>query len=87
MTATTHIAGIDVTVGHQLRQRCAWCGTVLLDYDLTRIAVLDGDDPRPGTWAVGALVHSDGHAAWSDAKAVDMLPDDACARAHPELTA
>lgn len=26
-------------MGDQLRQRCSWCGAVLLDYDLSRTAV------------------------------------------------
>lgn len=76
----THIAGVAVQVGTRLRQRCSWCPAVLVDYDLTRVAVPAGQDLRPGTWEVGGLVRVDGgvsllveHEDGAD------LPDDACA--------
>ncbi|MGI5223545.1 hypothetical protein [Actinoallomurus sp. CA-142502] len=82
-----HIAGPDITVGAQLRQRCAWCGAVLLDYDLTRIAVPEGDDPRPGTWPVGALVEVAGNASWErDHVDGDPLPANACGQIDHEVT-
>lgn len=82
-----HIAGPDITVGHQLRQRCAWCGAVLHDYDCTRIAVLEGDDPRPGTWPVGALVEVDGNAVWiRDHVDGDPLPANACGQIDHTVT-
>jgi len=34
-----HIAGFPVRVGRFFRQRCAWCGAVLIDYDLDRTMV------------------------------------------------
>jgi len=30
---TVHIAGLDVTASDHLRQRCAWCGLLLVDQD------------------------------------------------------
>ena len=67
---TTHIAAQHVTVNDRyLRQRCAWCGATLIEYDLHGVAVPEGQDPTPATWPVGALVTVDG----------DRLPDDACA--------
>jgi hypothetical protein len=58
-----HIAGVDLNVhGRYVRQRCSWCGALLLDYDLARISrVLEpGEDPaapwQPATFAVGAQV-------------------------------
>jgi hypothetical protein len=79
--ALVHIAGVDVTVGTMLRQRCAWCGAILIDIRLDRIQVPIGQDPRPATWPIGALVlvdqnlstvveHEDGAA----------LPLNACTR-------
>ena len=83
--AETHIASIDVTVdGRYLRQRCAWCGAVLLDYDLALIAVPEGQDPTPGTWPAGALVRTDG--AVSSVVEAEVMPDDACARIDPAIT-
>lgn len=61
MTAITHFAGLKVQVGTRLRQRCAWCGAVLCDYDLNRIAVLEGQDPMPAMWPPEALVRVDGN--------------------------
>lgn len=81
--SVTHIAGPDITIsgeyGEYLRQRCGWCGAVLLEYDLTRVAVPAGTDPRPATWPANSLVTIDGHAAIAMGN-VDRLPDDACAR-------
>lgn len=87
MTSVIHIAGPDITVGPLLRQRCGWCGAVLVDYDLTRIAVPTGQDPRPGIWSVGALVEVDGSASWV-VPHVDgeQLPANACAQLDPEVT-
>jgi len=70
MSAVTHIAGLNITVQDRyLRQRCAWCGVVLLDYDLANIQV---------SIVPGGVSFS--HEAGA------LLPDDACALAHPELT-
>lgn len=82
-----HIAGPDITVGTQLRQRCAWCGAVLLDYDLTRIAIPVGQDPAPAMWPVGELIEIDG----PQSRVVphidgDQLPDGSCAELDPEVT-
>lgn len=45
---TIHIAGLDVLVGAQMRQRCAWCGEILEDRDLAaeRVIVHAPDDTR-----------------------------------------
>jgi hypothetical protein len=82
----THIAGVDVMIGgRRLRQRCAWCGAVLLDYDLTRVAML-GDDPEPpATWPPGRLVRVDGPMS-TTLEEEEELPDDACASVHDEVT-
>lgn len=87
MSAIVHIAGNDVQVGPYLRQRCAWCGAVLVDYDLTLVAVPEGQDPRPATWPVGGLVEVDGHVSSTvpheDGK---QLPENACAQLDPAVT-
>lgn len=87
MTAVIHIAGPGVQVGQHLRQRCGWCGAVLIECALDRIAVPVGQDPRPGTWGVGALVAVDGPASWVVEHADgDPLPDGACAMLDPAVT-
>ncbi len=37
-TTITHVAGIMLGFGSLRRQRCGWCGALLIDEDLTRIA-------------------------------------------------
>lgn len=85
--AITHIAGLDVQVGPFLRQQCAWCGAVLGDYDLTCVAVMEGQNPRPATWEVGVLVAIDGGASWVvDHENGADLPTNACALLDPAVT-
>lgn len=76
--SVTHIAAPHITINDRyLRQRCGWCGDVLVEYDLARTAVPTGTPPLPATWETGALVTVDGHASWTTE--ADRLPDDACA--------
>jgi hypothetical protein len=83
-----HIAGYDLQVGNQLRQRCAWCGATLVDYDLERTAVWPADaNPRPSTWPVGSLVAIDGIASYTvEHTDGDPLPDGCCGKLDPEVT-
>lgn len=92
VTALTHIAGLVITVGGRyMRQRCSWCGAVLVDYDLSLIAVPIGQDPTPPHWELGALVRIDGGLSCiipptAGEHGVEDLPDDSCARLDPEVT-
>lgn len=86
-----HIAGVDVQVGHQVRQRCSWCGAVLLDYDLATIAQplnADGSLPAPpAMWGVGALVSVDDGCSYVVAHTDGApLPEGACAQLPHEVT-
>ena len=51
-----HIAGFPVRVGSKRRQRCAWCEAILIDDDVSRIAVPEGQSPEPRFWPEGELV-------------------------------
>lgn len=85
MSGVIHIAGVHVQIGERLCQRCAWCGTLLIDYDLSRIAVPVGQDPMPGIWPHGELVLVDGGMSASvEHKDGDPLPDGACGKIDPE---
>lgn len=87
MSGITHIAGLRIETGRGLvRQRCAWCGAVLVDEDLTRVA-FEADDPDKtiATWQPGAQVHVDGDASWVHAEEA-QLPDDSCAVLDPDVT-
>jgi len=77
----THIAAQAITIDDRLiRQRCGWCGELLLDYDLARLAVPIGQDPMPATWPPGAQVVVNGHASWTWEDSDDKLAPDSCAR-------
>lgn len=83
-----HIVGPHITIGPYLRQRCAWCGATLLDYNLDRIAVPVGQDPRPATWPVGGLLGVEGVASWVvEHEDGALLPEGCCALLDPAVTA
>lgn len=83
----THIAGLNVHLGTLMRQRCAWCGAILGDYDLGRIMVPEGQNPMPPSWLAGDLVVLDGAGAWTiPHEDGALLPDNACARLDPAVT-
>lgn len=90
----THIAGVDVTIGgRRARQRCAWCGAVLLDYDLANVAVQvePGEKPKPpAMFEATRLVRFTGRGAGASLLEVldeaDELPDDACGKVDDEVT-
>jgi hypothetical protein len=88
VTTITHFAGLKVQVGTRLRQRCAWCGAMLADYDLQRIAVPLGQDPTPGMWAPEELVRVEGNAYFAvEHKDGDDVPADSCAMLDDAVTA
>jgi hypothetical protein len=87
MTAVIHIAGPEIQVGQHLRQRCAWCGAVLLDYALDRVAVPIGQDPRLATWPVYELVAVDGPGSYVVGHEDGAeLPEGACGKLDPAAT-
>lgn len=83
-----HIAGTEVTVGWHLRQRCAWCGATLIDVDLERVCVPEGQDAGYATWPAGVLVETGScyqRVVTHDAEN-DKLPDGCCALLDPTVT-
>lgn len=64
MAAVIHIAGFPVRVGGHKRQRCAWCGVLLVDSIDDQLACTP--PPPPGErvelahWQPNALVRVDG---------------------------
>jgi len=87
-TAVVHIAGPKLQVGTQLRQRCGWCGALLLDYALDRVAVPIGTDPAPATWPAGELIAVDGSASYVvPHEDGEPLPEGACGKLDPAATA
>lgn len=85
----THIAGGALVIcGRYMRQRCEWCGIILIEYDLKRTAVhpptLSEPPALPAHWPPGKLVRVDKHisAVIEDPAVIDeevQLPPDCCA--------
>jgi hypothetical protein len=88
MTAVVHIAGIPLMVGPWQRQRCGWCGAVLLDNDVRGVCTCDdGAVALPPTWEPGALVAVDGAASYVVAHVDgEDLPAGACGALDPSVT-
>lgn len=88
MGTVVHFAGPDIRINNLLRQRCAWCGLALIDYDLDLVAVPDGHDGSPSTWPIGGLVAVDGPASWTvEHDAADPLPDKTCSLVEVAMSA
>lgn len=84
--SVTHVAGLPVTMhGIHVRQRCAWCGAIIEDQDLTRMAAPIGQQSSAfPTWEVGVMVRIDG-GCYSTVDG-DKMPEDACGMLPPEIT-
>jgi len=61
--AVAHLAGPCITAqGRFRRQRCSWCGTALIEDDLTLMAFAPGCSTEPMQWEPGSWVQvSDGN--------------------------
>lgn len=96
-----HVAGPTLRAGHVRRQRCSWCGALLSEYDLSRIArpLEPGEDPEnpepwePASWPVGGLVAISGTnpvcSRAVEPELVDgdpQIPADACMALDDEVT-
>lgn len=86
--SVAHIVGLQVTVqGHLCRQRCAWCGSVLVDVDLDLIALPEGSVNYDPFWKTGEVleIESDGFVTRSSIILTHdgVLPDNACTPARP----
>jgi hypothetical protein len=82
-----HIAGVEVQVGSQLRQRCAWCGAILVDQDLNLVMVPVDQPGTVPTWPTGSLVAVQGYTSWVvDHEDGAQLPPEACGQIDYEVT-
>lgn len=57
MTYLVHIAGPAIRAANVIRQRCAWCGALLEEHDLDRLAVQveDGQTDAEALEAAGLV--------------------------------
>lgn len=87
-TPVIHIAGADVGFNNLLRQRCAWCGAILIDQDLTLVLVPEGTKNRDfPVWPVGSFVGVDGGMKFSVAFTNGSpFPAGLCALLDPAVT-
>jgi hypothetical protein len=86
-TGLVHIAGHHVQIDTHVRQRCGWCGTLLLDYPLDRLAVPEDQNPSPHTWPTGHLIEVTTDASWEiPHRDDDRLPANTCAHLDAEIT-
>lgn len=80
--------------GPHVRQRCAWCGCILIDQVLSDVSFpleADGSAPEFPTWPAGVLLATDRHGsmtAWSIVEHDDEapVPPDMCMRIDPAVT-
>lgn len=74
-----HFASPGLSIRGHLRQRCEWCGAVLTDYDLSRVAVQDNPDGSPGEppagFPAGAIVVVDDHVGFRSSHVIEPEPD------------
>jgi hypothetical protein len=72
-----HLAGPAITFQAHVRQRCSWCGYVLIDQDLTRIAVPIEDAGKPfPTWGFETFVGVVTTGGFSASRHVPDDPED-----------
>lgn len=77
----THIASNAIIIeGRYHRQRCVWCGALLIDDDLSMQAVpTDQADKAIPCWKTGGMVRVEpGNPRSSSKVESDKMPDDCC---------
>lgn len=85
MNGIVHIAGQPVQLQNRyVRQRCSWCGALIEDLDLERIAVA-GDDSSVPLWPIGELIEvTEGvKVCLGD---IDEMPSNCCANIELDVT-
>jgi hypothetical protein len=88
-----HSAGVELTVNGVVRQRCQWCGALLIEYDLANVQVMvepDGSLRPPGVFEPSAQVAVNGGASWVVPKEPStvhegewVIPENFCALLDP----
>lgn len=88
MAAVVHIAGVDIRVGSVMRQRCAWCGEILMERDFSMMAtqIQPGESEEQAIegmmrsrWEPLALVRIDENLS------VVVEPEEVPAGEHPKI--
>lgn len=86
----THITAQELVVdGRRMRQRCAWCGAVIVDYDLALVSAPVGQ-PGPSCFAPGVFVQMFGTFPAVSQVVEDphdgKYPKDSCMAIEDEVT-
>lgn len=93
-----HLAGYHVVLGGRLRQRCAWCGALLVDVELSAevIGELTPTAMGSGWWMkahgvvpAGVFVRQRRNGSWTEHRwsSAEPMPASACALVADEITA
>lgn len=87
-TPVVHVAGADIAFNDLLRQRCAWCGAILIDQDLKLVLVPEGTQDRGfPVWPAGSFIGVDGSMKYFiPFENGDPFPDGLCAKLDPAVT-
>jgi len=83
---------------HLIRQRCMWCGTVLINADLNLVAVQikpgETEAPPFATWEAGGMVGVNGNMMWlvwtaeqAQVRRLSEMPETCCMTLDPAVTA
>lgn len=74
-----HLPGLAISVGPLQRQRCAWCGVILQDYDLRYVGVPVDQPGPPPHWPVDEWIETDGtYTGVVEGLDDDQYPENAC---------
>lgn len=77
----SHVAGVVLTVGDRVIQRCSLCGAKLCDSEGCMIATSPGEEPpKFPTWEVGRLiqVNAGNPTHFTLLPESEKLPEDTC---------
>jgi hypothetical protein len=87
---TVHIAGFEVQFAERIRQRCSWCGEVLIDQELALVTMHPWSEFT--VWPAGKQILHDGNL-WTvledepgDMPGTTNVDLRSCMRLPPELT-
>ena len=82
-----HIAAPWINVASRIRQRCLWCGAVLLDEDMSLVGVHTSDpsDTAYPTWE-GFVARLGGTTWVVEHDDPNSLPEGCCANLDPSVT-
>jgi hypothetical protein len=86
LAGVSHYPSTALFYGTRVRQRCAWCGYLIIDQDLALTEVLlneDGSTPEFPTWPMDKWIEVTGHnpkMTSTKDEPFDEVPENGCMR-------